>query len=162
MSIGDILLIIIKFAGAVVVFIYGMKLMSEGLQKFAGNKMRSIMGQMTNSPLRGIITGAGVTAAIQSSTATTVMVVSFVNSGLLTLAGAIAVIMGANIGTTITSWIILLGLECSVCHRPAAHIVQKRQDKVYQRIYYWFRYLDGGASVSTGCDAGPLPEPHRI
>ena len=58
MSIGDILLIIIKFAGAVVVFIYGMKLMSEGLQKFAGNKMRSIMGQMTNSPLRGIITGA--------------------------------------------------------------------------------------------------------
>ena len=113
MSIGDILLIIIKFAGAVVVFIYGMKLMSEGLQKFAGNKMRSIMGQMTNSPLRGIITGAGVTAAIQSSTATTVMVVSFVNSGLLTLAGAIAVIMGANIGTTITSWIILLGLECS-------------------------------------------------
>ena len=111
MSIGDILLIIIKFAGAVVVFIYGMKLMSEGLQKFAGNKMRSIMGQMTNNPLRGIITGTGVTAAIQSSTATTVMVVSFVNSGLLTLAGAIAIIMGANIGTTITSWIILLGMK---------------------------------------------------
>lgn len=110
MNFWDILLIIIKFAGAVVVFIYGMKLMSEGLQKVAGNKMRSIMGKMTNSPFRGIVTGAAVTAAIQSSTATTVMVVSFVNSGLLTLAGAIAVVMGANIGTTITSWIILLGM----------------------------------------------------
>lgn len=110
MSFWDILLIIIKFAGAVVVFIYGMKLMSEGLQKVAGNKMRSIMGKMTNSPFRGIVTGAAVTAAIQSSTSTTVMVVSFVNSGLLTLAGAIAVVMGANIGTTITSWIILLGM----------------------------------------------------
>ena len=110
MDIGDILLIIIKFAGAVVVFIFGMKLMSEGLQKVAGGKMRSIMGRMTNNPFRGIVTGAAVTAAIQSSTATTVMVVSFVNSGLLTLAGAIAVVMGANIGTTITSWIILIGM----------------------------------------------------
>ncbi len=113
MDFWDILLIIIKFAGAVVVFIYGMKLMSEGLQKVAGNKMRSIMGRMTNNTFNGIATGAAVTAAIQSSTATTVMVVSFVNSGLLTLAGAIAVVMGANIGTTITSWIILLGLGCS-------------------------------------------------
>ncbi len=113
MDFWDILLIIIKFAGAVVVFIYGMKLMSEGLQKVAGNKMRSIMGRMTNNTFNGIATGAAVTAAIQSSTATTVMVVSFVNSGLLTLAGAIAVVMGANIGTTITSWIILLGLGFS-------------------------------------------------
>lgn len=111
MNFWDILLIIIKFAGALVVFIYGMKLMSEGLQKVAGNKMRSIMGRMTNNPFRGIITGTAVTAAVQSSTATTVMVVSFVNSGLLTLASAIAVVMGANIGTTITSWIILLGLS---------------------------------------------------
>lgn len=110
MDFWDILLIIIKFAGAVVVFIYGMKLMSEGLQKVAGGKMRSIMGTMTNSAFRGIVTGTAVTAAIQSSTATTVMVVSFVNSGLLTLAGAIAVVMGANIGTTVTSWIILLGM----------------------------------------------------
>ena len=113
MNFWDILLIIIKFAGAVVAFIYGMKLMSEGLQKVVGNKMRLVMGKTTNSPFRGIVTGAAVTAAIQSSTATTVMVVSFVNSGLLTLAGAIAVIMGANIGTTITSWLILLGMGCS-------------------------------------------------
>lgn len=111
MNFGDIILILIKFAGAVVVFIYGMKLMSEGLQKAAGGKMRSIMGRMTGNPFRGIVTGAAVTAAVQSSTATTVMVVGFVNSGLLTLAGAIAVIMGANIGTTITSWIILLGMS---------------------------------------------------
>ena len=111
MDFGDIILVIIKFAGALVLFIYGMKLMSEGLQKVAGNKMRSIMGRMTKNPFRGIITGTAVTAAVQSSTATTVMVVSFVNSGLLTLASAIAVVMGANIGTTITSWIILLGLS---------------------------------------------------
>ena len=111
MDFWDIILVIIKFAGALVLFIYGMKLMSEGLQKVAGNKMRSIMGRMTNNPFRGIITGTAVTAAVQSSTATTVMVVSFVNSGLLTLASAIAVVMGANIGTTITSWIILLGLS---------------------------------------------------
>lgn len=110
MSFYDILLIAIKFMGAVVVFIYGMKLMSEGLQKVAGNKMRNILGKMTGNPVSGILTGTAVTAAIQSSTATTVMVVSFVNSGLLTLAGAIAVVMGANIGTTVTSWIILLGM----------------------------------------------------
>ena len=110
MSFFEVLMVIFKFAGAVGVFIYGVKHMSEGLQKVAGDKMRSILGRITGSPISGILTGAGVTAAIQSSTATTVMVVSFVNSGLLTLAGAIAVVMGANIGTTLTSWIILLGM----------------------------------------------------
>ena len=85
-----------------------MKLLSEGLQKFAGNKMRAVMGKVTGSPLRGILTGAAVTTVIQSSSATTVMVVSFVNAGLLTLGGAVAVIMGANIGTTVTAWIITL------------------------------------------------------
>ena len=91
-------------------FIYGVKLMSEGLQKVAGNRMRSILGKITNNPASGILTGAAVTALIQSSTATSVMVVSFVNSGLLSLAGAIAVVMGANVGTTVTSWIIYLGM----------------------------------------------------
>ena len=110
MSFLDVLLIVVKFVGSVVVFIYGMKLMSEGLQKFAGGKMRAVLGRMTGNPVSAILTGAAVTAAIQSSTATTIMVVSFVNSGLLTLAGAVAVVMGANIGTTVTSWIILLGL----------------------------------------------------
>ncbi len=108
MSFTEILIVIINFAGALAVFLFGMKLMSEGLQKFAGGKMRSIMGKATGSPLRGILTGAAVTTAIQSSSATTVMVVSFVNAGLLTLSGAVAVIMGANIGTTVTAWIITL------------------------------------------------------
>lgn len=110
MTATEIILLLLKVIGAVVIFIYGMTLMSEGLQKMAGNRMRSILGRMTNNPLSGILTGTAVTAAIQSSSATTVMVVSFVNSGLLSLAGAIAVVMGANIGTTITSWIILLGM----------------------------------------------------
>ena len=108
MTIAEIIITILNFAGALAVFLFGMKLMSEGLQKFAGDKMRSVMGKMTGNPVRGILTGAAVTTAIQSSSATTVMVVSFVNAGLLSLAGAVAVIMGANIGTTATAWIITL------------------------------------------------------
>lgn len=111
MNIIDILAIAIKFIGALAIFLYAMKEMSEGLQKAAGSRMRAILGKITSNPFSGILTGAGVTAVIQSSSATTVMVVSFVNAGLLSLAGAVAVIMGANIGTTATAWIItLLGL----------------------------------------------------
>ena len=111
MNITTILLIIINFTGALAVFLFAMKMMSEGLQKVAGSKMRAVLGKMTGKPLSGIMTGTAVTAAIQSSSATTVMVVSFVNAGLLSLSGAVAVIMGANIGTTVTAWIItLLGL----------------------------------------------------
>ena len=92
-------------------FLFAMKLMSEGLQKVAGQRMRALLGKLTGNRLSGILTGAGVTATIQSSSATTVMVVSFVNAGMLSLSGAVAVIMGANIGTTMTAWIIsLLGL----------------------------------------------------
>ncbi|MBO4370615.1 MAG: Na/Pi symporter, partial [Paludibacteraceae bacterium] len=108
MSFGEIVVIVLNFAGALAVFLFGMKLMSEGLQKFAGSQMRNIIGKVTGSPVRGILTGTAVTTMIQSSSATTVMVVSFVNAGLLTLAGAVAVIMGANIGTTVTAWIITL------------------------------------------------------
>ncbi len=108
MNIIDFFIILLNFAGALAVFLFGMKLMSEGLQKIAGSKMRSIMGKVTDGPVKGILTGAAVTTAIQSSSATTVMVVSFVNAGLLSLAGAVAVIMGANIGTTVTAWIITL------------------------------------------------------
>ncbi len=111
MSFLDILLIIINFAGALAVFLFAMKLMSEGLQKVAGSRMRAILGKITGNAFSGIMTGMAVTAAIQSSSATTVMVVSFVNAGLLSLSSAVAVIMGANIGTTVTAWIIaLLGL----------------------------------------------------
>ena len=88
---------------------YGMKVMSEGLQKMAGSKLRNILGTMTTNRVTGILTGAFITTSIQSSTATTVMTVSFVSAGLLTLSQAISVIMGANIGTTATAWIMVLG-----------------------------------------------------
>ena len=108
MSTSDIIFIVINLAGALAVFLFAMKLMSEGLQKFAGSKMRHILTRITGKPVSGILAGAAVTAAIQSSTATTVMVVGFAGAGLLTLGGAVAVVMGANIGTTITAWIIAL------------------------------------------------------
>ncbi|MCH2235836.1 MAG: Na/Pi cotransporter family protein [Crocinitomicaceae bacterium] len=94
--------------GALAFFIYGMKIMSEGIQKAAGQKMRNILSAMTSNRLKGIFTGFLTTTLIQSSSATTVMVVSFVNAGLLTLRQSIGVIMGANIGTTVTSWLIVL------------------------------------------------------
>lgn len=108
MDAWSIILIIINMCGALTIFLFAMKLMSEGLQKFAGSKMRHVLAKMTDRPLNGIASGAVVTAAIQSSSATTVMVVGFAEAGLLSLGGAIAVIMGANIGTTITAWIISL------------------------------------------------------
>jgi len=92
--------------GAIGMFLYGMKIMSEGLQKAAGDKLRNILSAMTTNRVTGVLTGFLVTAIIQSSTATTVMVVSFVNAKLLSLAQAIGVIMGANVGTTLTAWII--------------------------------------------------------
>ena len=111
MELVEILSIAIKFLGALAIFLFAMTEMSEGLQKAAGSRMRAILGKITNHPVSGILTGTVVTAIIQSSSATTVMVVSFVNAGLLSLGGAVAVIMGANIGTTATAWIItLLGL----------------------------------------------------
>ncbi len=108
MEIQDILLVVLKLSGALAVFLFAMKLMSEGLQKFAGSKLRHILTKITGKPLSGILAGTGVTAIIQSSTATTVMTVGFAGAGLLTLSGAIAVVMGANIGTTVTAWIITL------------------------------------------------------
>ena len=96
-------------------FLYGMNLMSAGLQKAAGDKLRGFLSAMTSNPFKRVLTGLGITAVIQSSSATTVMVVSFVNAGLLTLAQAIGVIMGANIGTTVTAWMIsLLGFKADI------------------------------------------------
>ena len=96
----------LKLIGSLGLFLYGMKIMSEGLQKVAGDRLRSILTAMTTNRVTGVLTGVLITALIQSSSATTVMVVSFVNAGLLTLAESISVIMGANIGTTVTAWII--------------------------------------------------------
>ena len=95
--------------GSVALLMYGMKVMSEGLQKMAGSRLRNILGTMTTNRFTGLLTGAFITTAIQSSTATTVMTVSFVSAGLLTLSQAISVVMGANIGTTATAWIMVLG-----------------------------------------------------
>ena len=94
--------------GSVGLFLYGMKVMSEGLQKAAGDRMRNILSAMTRNRFTGLLTGCAITALIQSSSASTVMVVSFVNAGLMTLAQSMAVIMGANVGTTFTAWIIAL------------------------------------------------------
>ena len=94
--------------GAVALFLYGMKVMSEGLQKAAGDRLRNILSAMTRNRFTGLLTGIVITALIQSSSASTVMVVSFVNAGLMTLGQSMAVIMGANVGTTFTAWIIAL------------------------------------------------------
>lgn len=105
----------IGLLGALGFFIYGMKVMSEGIQKIAGSKMRQVLGAMTSNRYKGVFTGFLLTALVQSSSATTVMVVSFVNAGLLTLTESIGVIMGANIGTTVTAWIIsLIGFKVNI------------------------------------------------
>ena len=101
--------LIFRLLGSLALLIYGMKMMSDALQKMAGPSLRHILGRMTGNRLSGMLTGTMVTCAVQSSSATTVMTVSFVSAGLLTLAQAISVIMGANIGTTLTAWIMSLG-----------------------------------------------------
>ncbi len=106
---------LLRLIGSLGLFLYGMKTMSEGLQKFAGDRLRRILTAMTTNRVTGMLTGVLITALIQSSSATTVMVVSFVNAGLLTLGQSIGVIMGANIGTTVTAWIIsALGFKIDI------------------------------------------------
>ncbi|MBO4905848.1 MAG: Na/Pi cotransporter family protein [Bacteroidaceae bacterium] len=108
------LLIIFTLLGSLALLMFGMKTMSEALQKMAGPQLRHVLGAMTTNRFTGMLTGTVVTASVQSSTATTVMTVSFVNAGLLTLAQAISVIMGANIGTTLTAWIMSAGMSFNV------------------------------------------------
>ena len=102
MGITDIL----SLLGGLALFLYGMQMMSTGLEAAAGNKMKSILEKLTSNRIKGVLVGAGITAVIQSSSETTVMLVGFVNSGLMTLKQAVWVIMGANIGTTATAWLI--------------------------------------------------------
>lgn len=106
--------IILKLIGSLALLMFGMKSMSESLQKMAGSQLRHVLQAMTTNRFTGMLTGAFVTAAVQSSTATTVMTVSFVNAGLLTLAQAISIIMGANIGTTFTAWIMSAGFSFNI------------------------------------------------
>lgn len=116
MSLEDVGLLF-KFIGGLGMFLYGMNVMADGLQKSAGSKMKQLLGFLTNNRLLGIIVGALVTAIIQSSSATTVMVVGFVNAGIIELTQAVGVIMGANIGTTITSWLVSMN-ELGNIFRP--------------------------------------------
>lgn len=106
MELSDILMLL----GGLALFLYGMQMMSSGLEMAAGNKMKQILEKLTSNRFKGVVAGAAITAVIQSSSATTVMVVGFVNSGLMTLKQAVWVIMGANIGTTITGQLIALDI----------------------------------------------------
>lgn len=106
--------IFFKLIGSLALLMFGMKSMSDSLQKMAGPQLRHVLGAMTTNRFTGILTGTFITAAVQSSTATTVMTVSFVNAGLLTLAQAISVVMGANIGTTLTAWIMSAGFSFNI------------------------------------------------
>ena len=111
----EILINLLSLIGSLGLFLFGMKTMSEGLEKFAGDRLRSVLAAMTKNRVMGVLTGIFVTALIQSSSATTVMVVSFVNAGLMTLSQSIGVIMGANVGTTVTAWIIsIVGFKVNI------------------------------------------------
>ena len=144
-----------KLIGALGFFIYGMKVMSDGIQKVAGSKMRSILSKMTSNRFLGVATGFLITALLQSSSATTVMIVSFVNAGLLSLVESIGVIMGANVGTTITAWLIsLLGfkVKISAIALPIIAIGFPMMFSSKSNIKSWAEVLIGFALLFMGLD----------
>ena len=141
--------------GALGMFLYGMKVMSEGIQKAAGDRMQSILSSMTNNRFAGVFTGLLITALIQSSSATTVMVVSFVNAGLLSLTQSIAVIMGANVGTTVTAWIIsLFGFTVKISDMvfPILAISIPLIFSKNNQRRYWGEFLIGFSLLFMGMD----------
>ena len=146
---------LLRLIGALGFFIYGMKVMSDGIQKVAGSKMRSILSKMTSNRFLGVATGFMITALLQSSSATTVMIVSFVNAGLLTLVESIGVIMGANVGTTITAWLIsLLGfkVKISAIALPIIAIGFPMMFSSKSSIKSWAEVLIGFALLFMGLD----------
>lgn len=152
--------IFFKLIGALALLMFGMKTMSDSLQKMAGPQLRHVLGTMTTNRLTGILTGTLITAAVQSSTATTVMTVSFVNTGLLTLAQAISVIMGANIGTTLTAWIMSAGFSFNITDFvwPAFFIaiilIYSKKRKIIGDFIFGisFMFLGLGTLRQTGID----------
>lgn len=152
--------IFFKLIGALALLMFGMKSMSDSLQKMAGPQLRHVLGTMTTNRLTGIISGTLITAAVQSSTATTVMTVSFVNAGLLTLAQAISVIMGANIGTTLTAWIMSAGFSFNITDFvwPAFFIaiilIYSKKRKIIGDFIFGisFMFLGLGTLRQTGID----------
>ena len=154
------LFLVLKLLGSLALLMYGMKTMSDALQKMAGPQLRHVLGAMTTNRFTGMLTGVFVTAAVQSSTATTVMTVSFVSAGLLTLAQAISVIMGANIGTTLTAWIMSAGFSFNITDfvYPAFFIAiiliyNKRRRVIGDFLYgIAFMFLGLGTLRQTGID----------
>ena len=149
------LLDFLTLLGSVALFLYGMKLMSEGLQKVAGDRLRNILAVMTNNRFMGTLTGIFVTALVQSSSATTVMVVSFVNAGLLTLAQSMAVIMGANVGTTVTAWVIALfgfKVNISLFVLPIIAVSLPFFSSNHNKRNSWGEFLLGFAFLFLGLD----------
>lgn len=152
--------IFFKLIGALALLMFGMKAMSDSLQKMAGPQLRHVLGAMTTNRFTGILTGTFITAAVQSSTATTVMTVSFVNAGLLTLAQAISVIMGANIGTTLTAWIMSAGFSFNITDFvwPAFFIgiilIYSKKRKIIGDFLFGisFMFLGLGTLRQTGID----------
>ena len=152
--------IFFKLIGALALLMFGMKTMSDSLQKMAGPQLRHVLGTMTTNRVTGILTGTLITAAVQSSTATTVMTVSFVNAGLLTLAQAISVIMGANIGTTLTAWIMSAGFSFNITDFvwPAFFIaiilIYSKKRKIIGDFIFGisFMFLGLGTLRQTGID----------
>lgn len=152
--------IFFKLIGALALLMFGMKSMSDSLQKMAGPQLRHVLGTMTTNRLTGILSGTLITAAVQSSTATTVMTVSFVNAGLLTLAQAISVIMGANIGTTLTAWIMSAGFSFNITDFvwPAFFIaiilIYSKKRKIIGDFIFGisFMFLGLGTLRQTGID----------
>ena len=143
----------IQIFGSLAFFIYGMKLMSDGIQRAAGSQMRSILRTMTKNRYLGVVTGFLITALVQSSSATTVMTVSFVNAGLLTLVESAGVMMGANIGTTITGWIVsLLGfkLKLSAYSIPLFAVGVPMLFSNKGKLKYWGKFLIGFAILFLG------------
>jgi phosphate:Na+ symporter len=146
---------LLKLLGSLVLFLFGMKLMSESLQKVAGDRMRGILAAMTSNKYKGILTGFVITAIIQSSSATTVMLVSFVNAGLVSLAESIGVIMGANIGTTVTAWLIsILGfkIEISQLVLPLMGLALPLIFSNNRRRSNWGTVIIGFATIFIGLD----------
>lgn len=146
---------LLKLIGSLGLFLYGMKIMSEGLQKAAGDRMQSILSSMTNNRFAGVLTGILITALIQSSSATTVMVVSFVNAGLLSLTQSIAVIMGANVGTTVTAWIVSLfgfSVDISSMVFPIMAISIPLIFSKNNQHRYWGEFLVGFSLLFMGLD----------
>ncbi len=146
---------LLTLIGSVGLFLYGMKLMSEGLQKIAGDKLRTTLAAMTNNRFTGMLTGVIVTALVQSSSATTVMIVSFVNAGLITLAESMAVIMGANVGTTATTWIIaVFGFKFDIAMYvfPLIAISLPFFNSVHSKKNSWGEFIIGFALLFLGLE----------